>query len=335
MADWKSVLKADPTAWLLGEDNPSVRLLTLTEILDRPSGDPDVRAARAEIMERGIVPRILARQNPDGSWDKPDALYTAKYKGAVWQLLILAELGADGNDPRVRKAGEFILKNSQDRAGGGFAMHRSVKSGGGRATEVIPCLTGNMAWSLIHLGFGDDPRLARAIDWIAKVQRYDDGEAEAPRGEPYEKFRICWGKHSCHMGVVKALKALAGIPPKKRSAPVRRSIGEGVEYLLKHHIYKKSHDLSRIAKPGWLRFGFPLMYQDDILEILDILLRLGVKDPRMREAVDIVASKQDAAGTWVLENTFNGRFQVDIEKKGKPSKWITLRALNVLKMYYS
>ena len=29
----------------------------------------------------------------------------------------------------------------------------------------------------------------------------------------------------------------------------------------------------------------------------------------------------------------NGRFQVNIERKGKPSKWITLNALEVLKGY--
>ena len=100
-----------------------------------------------------------------------------------------------------------------------------------------------------------------------------------------------------------------------------------------HHIYKRSHDLSKKSKPGWLRLGFPLMYQTDILEILDILTRLGVKDERMQDAMDIVVSKQDDQGRWILENTFNGRFITNIETKGKPSKWITLNAIRVLKKY--
>ena len=107
-----------------------------------------------------------------------------------------------------------------------------------------------------------------------------------------------------------------------------------MDYFLKHHIHKKSHDLSQVSKPGWLRLGFPLMYQDDILEILGILTRLGIHDERMQEAVDVVISKQDPRGQWKLENTFNGRFQTNIEQKGKPSKWITLHALRVLKRYY-
>lgn len=77
------------------------------------------------------------------------------------------------------------------------------------------------------------------------------------------------------------------------------------------------------------------MYQTDVLEILGILTKLGYKDERMQEDVDLVISKQDKEGRWRLENTFNGRFQTNIEQKGKPSKWITLKALMVLKKYYS
>jgi hypothetical protein len=76
------------------------------------------------------------------------------------------------------------------------------------------------------------------------------------------------------------------------------------------------------------------MYQTDALEILGILTKLGYKDKRMQEAVNFVVSKQNTQGRWVLENTFNGRFQVNIEEKGKPSKWVTLNALKVLKRFY-
>ena len=116
---------------------------------------------------------------------------------------------------------------------------------------------------------------------------------------------------------------------------VKETIEKGVDYLLGHHVYKRSHDLSRVSKPGWLRFGFPLMYQDDVLEILGILTKLGIKDDRMQEAVDLVLSKQNVESRWILESTFNGRFHTNIESKGKSSKWITLNVLRMLKRYYS
>ena len=42
---WKSVLKADPTEWLLEKDTPSVRYYTLREIEDREENDPEVQKA--------------------------------------------------------------------------------------------------------------------------------------------------------------------------------------------------------------------------------------------------------------------------------------------------
>jgi hypothetical protein len=335
MGDWRSLLQADATGWLLENDNPSVRYFTLTDILQKQDNDPEVNKAKKEIMESGVAPKILAQQKNEDHWGVPATFYTAKYKGTVWQLLILAELGADGKDERVRRTCEFILENSQDRESSGFSPWQSVKTGGGRHAGVIPCLTGNMIWSLIRFGYLSDPKVQRGIGWIVKYQRFDDGVKETAKGWPYDKLVMCFGKHSCHMGVVKALKALAEIPSEKRSVDVKNTIEKGAEYMLQHRVHKKSHNPSQISKPGWLHFGFPLMYQTDALEILGILTKLGFRDNRMQEAVDLVVSKQDEQGRWKLENTFNGKFQVSIEQKGKPSKWITLNALRVLKRFYS
>ncbi len=310
-----------------------MRYFTLTDICDKIENDSEVRDAKEKIMERGVVPRILAKQSNGGYWGPPENFYApGKFKGTVWQLMILAELGADSRDERVGKACEFILNNSQDKESGAFS-YVSAPSGGGKHKRVIPCLTGNMVWSLIRLGYLHDPRVQQGIDWITTYQRFDDGISEAPKGWPYGR-QTCWGRHSCHMGVVKALKALAEIPTDERSKDVRNTIENGAEYLLKHHIHKRSHDLTRVSKPGWLRFGFPLMWNTDALEILVILTRLGYHDSRMKEALNLVISKQDDQGRWKLEKTFNGRFQVDIEQRGKPSKWITLHALKVLKEFH-
>lgn len=335
MNEWKSVLKADQTDWLLEEENPSVRYFTLIDILGCSESDSEVKKARQEITKAGAVPKILSKQKSGGFWGKPEDFYIrSKYKGTVWSLILLAELGAGGEDERIRKACEFILENSQDRESGGFAYLGS-STGGGRHSAVVPCLTGNMVFSLIRLDYLEDPRTQRGIDWITKYQRFDDAVEEAPKSWPYEGKERCFGRHSCHMGVVKALKALAEILPNKRSKAVKDTIAKGAEYLLAHHVYKRSHDLTQVSKPAWLRFGFPTMWNTDTLEILGILTKLGCKDPRMQDAINLVLSKQDNQGKWKLENTFNGRMLASIEQKGKPSKWITLNALEALKGYYS
>ncbi len=332
MADQPLAVSPDPIPWLLESDDPSVRYFALTELLGESAEGGEAAAARRDIMSRGAVPLILAAQLADGHWEGPDRFYNAKYRGTVWQLLILAELGADGADERVRRGCEAILRDAQDRASGGFAIDRAKKTGGGRHSEVIPCLTGNLVFSLIRLGMIDDPRVQAGIDWLTTYMRFDDGDGEAPAGWPYDRFEMCWGRHTCHMGVVKALKALAEIPPQRRSPEVRRTLDEGTEFMLKHHVHKRSHDLARDSRPGWKRLGFPLMYQTDVLEILGLLQKLGrLGDERARAARDLVASKADAQGRWKLQDTFNGRFVVDIETKGEPSRWITLRALCALR----
>jgi hypothetical protein len=299
-----------------------------------PSSHPEVVAAKADIMKRGIVPEILRRQKKAGYWgDEEDFYVRAKYRGTTWQFIILAELGADGGDRRIRKACEFILDLSQDRQSGAFS-YRGNRKNGGLHSGVLPCLTGNMIWSLIRFGYRDDPRVKSAISWTTTFLRFDDGAARAPAGWPYEKRDPCWGKHTCLMGVMKALKALAEIPEAARSVEVRRTIGEAAEFMIRHHLFKRSHDPSQAVKPKWLKFGFPTMWDSDALEVLLVLAGLGYRDPRMEEAVELVLEKQDERGRWRLENTYNGRFQVNIEQKGKPSKWVTLTALRALTSYY-
>jgi hypothetical protein len=82
----------------------------------------------------------------------------------------------------------------------------------------------------------------------------------------------------------------------------------------------------------WFQFGYPIAYVTDVLQNLEVLTALGYgKDPRLAGAVDLLLSKRDDRGRWKLEYTYNGKTWVDIEEKGKPSKWVTLRALRVLK----
>lgn len=331
MDGWRTALGADPVPWLLEAEDPALRAATLTHLLDAPAHDPDLTAARAAMATDGVVGRILAQQGPDGHWGERDAFYRDKYRGTVWQLITLAALGADGADPRVRAGCEAVLEDAQDRESGGFAYDRSRTTGGGRHAEVIPCLTGNLVWALVTFGMLDDPRVQWGIDWITTYQRFDTGDGPRPTGWPYDRFTTCWGRHTCHMGAVKALKALAAIPPERRTADVGRTIADGTEYVLRHHVHKRCHDVDQMAKPGWLRLGFPLMYSDDVLEVLRVLTALGVRDDRMAEAIDVVVRKADAEGRLTLEQTFNDRFRVRVEVKGRPSRWLTLEALRMLK----
>lgn len=333
MGNWKSYLNADPTDWLLEEDNPSVRYFTFRDILDKPKEDFEVEKTRQNIMKVGVVPKILSKQESEGYWGIPENFYVrGKYKGTSWQLIILAELGADGNDERIKKTCEFMLKNSQDPISGAFS-YISNKEGVGDHERVLPCLTANMVWSLIRFGYFEDERVQKAIEWLIKYQRFDDEPGKAPNEWPYKRWERCWGERTCHAIIVKSLKVFAEIPETIRTPEMEDYIVKGAEHMLNHHIHKRSQPPVK-GRFKWLEFGFPLLWSIDALEVLGLLTKLGYKDERMLESIDIMISKQNDNGKWILENTFNGRVQAGIERKGKPSKWITLNAMGILKNFY-
>ncbi len=333
MRDWKSMLQGDATQWLLEEENPSVRYYTLKDILGKSDHDRDVQEAKGAIMRHGIVPDILQAQREAAYLVTYPDFYADKYKGLAWQLIVLAHLGAE-EDAQIIEQCEYLLNVSQETEDGGFASETAAERGGGKITKVIPCLTGNMVWSLIHFGYLGDVRLQRAIAWITRFMRFNDGVEEDPQIPPYDRYEMCWGRHTCIMGVVKVLKGLASIPQELRTPEVNDTMDKAVEFLLIHHIYKRSHDLNTIAKPGWLQFSFPLLYQTDLLEILDMLTGLGIADDRMQDAVDIVLSKQDEMGRWRVDDTSaTDRLLIPFGHKGEQSKWLTLRAMRVLKRY--
>jgi hypothetical protein len=192
-----------------------------------------------------------------------------------------------------------------------------------------------MIWSLIRLGCLNDKRVRKGIDNVVKYYRCDDGVKNTPSGWPYDNRISCWGNHTCFMGVVKSLKALAEIPKEERPDKINDAIDDMAEFMLMHHIYKKSHDVKSISKPVWTSFSFPLMWNTDALEIPGILVSLGFKDERMQDAIDLVLSKRDKNGTWKQDGHLGDRFLARVERKGKPSKWVTLNALKALKGYYA
>jgi hypothetical protein len=206
-------------------------------------------------MQTGIVPAILQRQREPEYLEAYPRFYTYKYKGLVWSLITLAELGAQAT-PQIKEQCEYLLENSQERQDGGFSQNTAAKTGGGRITEVIPCLTGNMVWSLIHFEYLDDPRLQKGIEWINRFMRFNDGVADDPQVPPYDHYEMCWGAHTCHMGVVKALKAFSAVPIERRTKEINDTIQKATEFILIHHIYKRSHNLNRKSKPAGSNSAF-------------------------------------------------------------------------------
>ena len=115
--------------WLLEENNPTVRYLTLLNLLGKSEDEGELKKAKESIMTQGAVPKILEKQAPSGYWISLKDFYVkTKYKGTVWSLILLAELWADRKDERIRKACEIVLDLSQDRESGGFGYREKKQN---------------------------------------------------------------------------------------------------------------------------------------------------------------------------------------------------------------
>ncbi|OGD47978.1 hypothetical protein A3K69_07035 [Candidatus Bathyarchaeota archaeon RBG_16_57_9] len=327
---WLRELKADPTAWLLEPSNPSVRYWTLLDVLNREPYDTDIVKARESIMASEPVKAILAAQEPSGHWCEASDMYLPTYRATNHQLLILAELGAS-RTPAIERAVEHLYRFQ--RLSGHF-LTELPKTEKGQASVMKDrcCIDGDVLHYLIHFGYLNDPRTGRLLDFILG---YHDTENAGWKCRAYPINRDGVFPVNCYMGATKVLKALSIMPERSRTPEIRALIRREVENILENGIYRylRNPDGSRKDKTGWKRFGFPLFYQSDALEVLDTLTRLGVRDVRMAGAIELVKAAQQDDGYWQLSNTFNGKMWVDIEEKGRPSKWVTLRAVRVLRRF--
>lgn len=307
--------------WLLETNQPAVRYRTLVDLLDRPPRDASVREAKAALPSKGWAREILAKQRPRGHWEAADDLYRPKYTATNWRFHVLADLGLTREDPKVRRTSELFL-SEYARADGGFDMP------GAELSEL--CITGNLARSLLKCGYADDRRVRASFDWIVRNQK-EDGGWHCFYGEEYRRGT---------MDAWEGLSALAAMPKANWTASIKRSAEAGAEFFLERELL---HEGKRYVP--WTRFHYPVHYYYDALVGLDMLTALGYGgDRRLRPALDLLEGKRRRDGTWILDKVHPDlgagagyRFgrkkprRFALETEGKPSKWITLTALRVLK----
>ncbi|HSL76367.1 MAG TPA: hypothetical protein VK867_05440 [Candidatus Limnocylindrales bacterium] len=322
-------------AWLLERETPAVRHLALRDLLRRPTDDPELAQARADAMAADPIASILAAQHPQGYWEKPGPGYATKYRGTVWQVIFLDQLGADPGDERVQRGCAYVVSHSQAPTGG-FGASGRVGASESPPASVIHCLNGNLLRALIGFGWVDDDRVRRAIDWEARAITGEGMLRWYASGTSGPGF-ACAANESqpCAWGAIKALNGLARIPRAKRSPLVERALDVGSDFLLSHDPVAADYPMgwgNTRPNGSWFKLGFPSGYVADVLQNLEVLCELGFgTDPRLARAIDWLWAKRDDAGRWRNEYAYNGKTWVDIERQGNPSKWVTLRACRVLR----
>jgi hypothetical protein len=332
---WQEQLKGDPLPWLLEAESPGVRYLALRDLLDRQADDAELCAAREAAHTQGPIATILAEMDEAGFWVGPGPGYLPKYRSTVWSIIMLAQLGASAaRDERIARACGYLL--DQALAPGGQFTTNGAPSG------TADCLQGNLCAALVEIGY-DDRRLAAAYDWMARTVT---GEGIAPMEERQTAVRYYAGKCGprfacgsnnklpCAWGAVKVMLAFSKWPAERRTPAIDRAIEQGVDFLFSTDPAAADYPCGWNDKPSgnWWKFGFPVFYVTDLLQTVEALVGLGYGgDPRLAKAMAITRDKQDAQGQWPLEYDYSGKTWVEFGAKKQANKWVTLRALRVLR----
>jgi hypothetical protein len=320
--------------WLLEREDPGARYLALRDLLKLPAGDPELEQARAAAHRHGPIAVILENMQPEGWWGKVGPGYGPKYYSTVWSLINLGQLGGSvESDPRIRQACLYYLENGY-AAGGQFTYS-------GTAAGTFDCLQGNMAGALLDLGMAD-PRLDEALEWMARTTTGEGMAAVGERKSPvrYTTYKCgpdfaCSANNykPCAWGGVKVMLAFSKLTTSQRTPMIERAIQRGADFLFSVDPAEAAYPTPYGQPPSrdWWLFGFPLFYITDLLQLVEALGRLGHgADPRLGKAIEYILSQQDADGRWALKYHYNNKTWMHSGVKGKPNKWVTLRALTAL-----
>ncbi len=301
MGGWQSQLNGDPIAWLLEPENPSVRYWTLIDVLDRSVDDPEVHRVRVAIARQPLVRELRDLQDRDGHWgDDVSKPYTAD--GTLGVLSVLHSLGV-APDKRTSAGCDSFLRYCQHEDGG-FSMVKTRRSG------IFPCTTGEHLPMLVYFGMIDDPRLRRAFDFVVEDMSTED-VLDCGR----------YQHRDCLWSAIAALNGLAALPADMRSPRATRVVRRLAGALL-----DADYDFEGEHK-RWLTFGVPRAW--DLLSALRALAAHGYsRDARFKPLLDRFLSQQDEHGRWRCGSVSR---TWPLDKRNRPSKWITLDALRLMK----
>ena len=335
--------------WLLEENEPSVRYHALLDLVGEDSHNARLQKARELIGERGWAAQYFSKQKEETYWDNSSSCYVPKFSSCSWRLIVLADLGVLGDDSRVKKCVEHYMSLHNVETGG-FSVREKhpPKEAKDWQFQAHVCATGNMVRTLAKFGYARDDRVAMAADWLLSKQLLDGGWNCASQG-----------KHGSFTATVQPIWGLNEMLAHRERKELREAVEKGNEFLLRHRIYKSDKDDSAVLF-DFLKLHYPMHYMYDFLHGLRILTESGVKDdPRMNDAVKVLLAKRLPDGRWPLEGVYRGWRQahamhgletvsrpeerelitegwggehaIQLEEVGKPSKWITLQSLIVLK----
>jgi hypothetical protein len=321
-----SEIDAATERWLLDPErsDPAIRWQVMRDLLDAP--EAVWRVERARVESEGWGARLLSHEDDDGPW-AGGAHFPADYgwdsdePGQPWTstshaLSQLREFGLDPRSDRARRTVELVGINCRWE-------HDAQPYWQG---EVEPCINGSTVANGAYFGVDVAPIVDRLVG-----ERLPDGgwNCEAERGSVRSSFDTT-------INVLEGLREFERATGGTRASRAARRAGE--DYLLERSLFRRL-STGEPADERYLTFIHPDRWHHSVLRALDHLraaadLNGAAADGRASEAVEHVRSRRADDGAWPLDWNPPGRTWFDVDDgPGAPSRWVTLRALRVLRWW--
>jgi hypothetical protein len=317
----------DTIQWLLGSDEPWIRYRTLVDLLDRPEGDAEVQAARAEMLAHPQVQALIAVAGAHG--EKP----LTRHNDAghpLYAFSTLADFGVRADDPGIAPCIETVLAHQS--AEGAFQTLVNIPTHfGGSGQERwswMACDAPTLLYVLLACGLESDHRVQRAAAHLAGL--VDENGWRCRADSELGKFRGPGRKDDpCPIANVYALKALS-LVPELADSPATRC---GVEMLLGHWERQAERKMYLFGiGTDFRKLKYPFVWYD-ILHVADVLSRLPFarSDPRFREMVETITAQADQEGHYTPGSMYRAWKGWSFADKKSPSPWLTFLVLRVLR----
>ena len=327
----------NPIDWLLDSDSdPAIRWQAMRDLTDtEPSA---IAAERARVTREGLGAAILAHQQSDGAWRREGA---PAWLTTLFTLQLLRATGVDPNDRAVSRA--LALPESAlcwDCAPGNWDLRPVTNTGNPFFQgEQEPCINGGVLAFGSYFGHPNETLARRLLN-----ERLPDGgwNCDAPKSQ-----RSSFHTTICVLeGLLEYERAISLVSAKSstqltqqthhaHATEIAAARHRAEEYLLERSLFRR-RSTGEIANPEFLELSFPPRYHYDILRALDYFRAAGAKpDPRMNEAIQLIESKRQLDGRWLLDNSYTESLALPLtEAIGQSSRWNTLRALRILRWYH-
>jgi hypothetical protein len=324
MSEWKDLLKADPTQWLLSEGQPWVRYRTMIDLEDRPEGDQEVQAARQAMLQHPMIQSLMEEL---GGWPGYPLKRHNNSMHSLHKLTVLADFGLQATDPVMPSIIKDVMAHQSPEGAFQVTMQIDPRYGGSGETEWnwMLCDAPVILHALSTFGLGENEAVRKAVHHLTGLIRSNGWPCASKTG-----FRGPGRKDDpCPLANLLALGALAQMADMRDSEAVHI----GAEVLLGHWERQKERKVYLFGiGTDFRKLKYPLIWYD-ILHVTEVLSRFHFlrSDTRLSEMVDALTAQQDEQGHFTASSVWTAWKGWEFGQKKEPSPWITLMALRVIR----